>query len=160
METELQKYDGTSCRTWWHNSKPSEIPAVILSHVVVSYWSHFLDPWMSYCLLQTLLLGAVLCFFLSWWINWCWQRSHYNWNLVNPVLVIPLFLMFCGQVFMFLLKNPTDRVALAAFELNIRSSHDRSLLPVIIIQRYLPWDVIQDVLHGHVGGTCSTCTSW
>lgn len=62
---------------------------------------------------------------------------------------------------MFLLKNPTDRVALAAFELNIRSSHDRSLLPVNIIQRYLhvPWDVIQDVLHGHVGGTCSTCTS-
>lgn len=63
MGTELQKYDGTSCRTWWHNSKPSEIPAVILSHVVVSYWSHFLDPWMSYCLLQTLLLGAVLFFF-------------------------------------------------------------------------------------------------
>lgn len=60
---------------------------------------------------------------------------------------------------MFLLKNPTDRVALAAFELIIRSSHDRSLLPVNIIQRYLPWDVIQDVLHGHVGGTGSTCTS-
>lgn len=74
--------------------KPSEIPAVILSHVVVSYWSHFLDPWMSYCLLQTLLLGAVLFFFLSWWINWCWQRSHYNWNLVNPVLVIPLLCMY------------------------------------------------------------------
>lgn len=112
-------------------------------------------------------LAAWRCafFFLSWWINWCWQRSHYNWNLVNPVLVIPLLCMYDFWCFVdrfscFSLKNPTDRVALAAFELIIRSSHDRSLLPVIIIQRYLPWDVIQDVLHGHVGGTCSTCTSW
>lgn len=129
---------GTGTSTmWWYIylvehtcndtiSSPSmfqRFPAKLLYHIGHTFW---IPGWVIVCGKPWCL---ALCFFeVSEPVDvgrGPIQLRH------TPVLVIPVLciwlLMFWGQILRFLLKNPTDQVALAAFEL-IWPSYDRSLL--------------------------------